>query len=416
LDLSSFWQIIVLAVLLSLSGFFSASETALMSLSKIRVRHMLEEDVKGAGLINKLIENPSKLLGAILIGNNVVNIGASALTTSIFISIFGDNGAALAIATGVMTILVLIFGEITPKSLAAQNSEQVSLKVIKPISIIVTILNPIVIIFSYITSFIIKLFGGKPNAHQPFITEEELRTILDVSHEEGVLEGEEKEMIYNVFEFGDLQAKDAMIQRTDIIAIDVTSTYEEIVEIFKEEQFSRMPVYEENVDDIIGILNVKDLVFVENNKEKFDIRNYMREPFYTYEYKKITELFQEMKNERIHMAVVLDEYGGTAGIITMEDLLEEIVGDIEDEYDEENDEIQVIKEDEYIVDGSTRISIVNDMVGTDIESEEFDSIGGVIIGHLGRLPEEGEVVEYNNVKFIVESIDKNRIKQIRMFT
>ncbi|SHJ88755.1 putative hemolysin [Tepidibacter formicigenes DSM 15518] len=407
------WQFLVLFLLLGISSFFSASETALMSLSKIKIRHMKEENIKGADVVSKLIENPNKLLGAILVGNNVVNIGASALATSLFIKLFKENGAA--IATAFMTILVLIFGEITPKSLAAQKSEEVSLKVSKPISFIVIILNPIVIVFNYLSKIIIKLFGGNPDAHQPFITEEELRTMVDVGHEEGVLEVEEKEMIQNVFEFGDLQAKDAMIQRTDVVAIDIESTYDEIVEIFKKDHFSRMPVYEGNIDDIIGILNVKDLVFVEKDKQNFDIKTYVREPFFTFEFKKITELFKEMREEKVHMAIVLDEYGGTAGIVTMEDLLEEIVGDIEDEYDEEDDEIQIINENEYIVDGSARINLVNEIVGTNIESEEFDSIGGVLIGQLGRLPEEGEVVEYDNIKFIVESIDKNRIKTIRMF-
>ncbi|WFD11347.1 HlyC/CorC family transporter [Tepidibacter hydrothermalis] len=414
MDPSSSWQFFILFILLGVSSFFSASETALMSLSKIKIRHMKEENVKDADVVSKLIENPNKLLGAILVGNNVVNIGASAIATSLFIGLFKENGAA--IATAFMTILVLIFGEITPKSLAAQNSETVSLKVSKIISIVVVVLSPIVFIFNYVSKFIIKLFGGNPDAHQPFITEEELRTMVDVSHEEGVLEVEEKEMIQNVFEFGDLQAKDAMIQRTDVIGIDVEDTYEELVETFQDGHFSRMPIYEESIDDIIGILNVKDLAFVDKDKDTFDIRKYMRDPYYTFEFKKITELFQEMREEKVHMAIVLDEYGGTAGIITIEDLIEEIVGDIEDEYDEEDDEIKIINEDEYIIDGSTRINIVNETIGTNIESEEFESIGGVLIGELGRLPEEGESVEFDNIKFVVESLDKNRIKSIRLFT
>jgi putative hemolysin len=375
---------------------------------------MKDENVKGADVVTKLIEDPNKLLGAILVGNNVVNIGASAIATSLFISLFKENGAV--IATAFMTILVLIFGEITPKSLAAQNSETVSLKVSKIISIVVIVLSPIVFIFNYVSKFIIMLFGGNPDAHQPFITEEELRTMVDVSHEEGVLEVEEKEMIQNVFEFGDLQAKDAMIQRTDVVGIDVEDTYDDIVEKFQEDHFSRMPIYEESIDDIIGILNVKDLAFVDKDRDNFDIKKYMRDPYYTFEFKKITELFQEMREEKIHMAIVLDEYGGTAGIITIEDLIEEIVGDIEDEYDEEDDEIKIVNENEYIIDGSTRINIVNEAIGTNIESEEFESIGGVLIGELGRLPEEGEEVSFDNIKLIVESLEKNRIKNIRLFT
>ena len=260
MDLSGYWQIIILCSLLVISAFFASSETALMSLSKIRLRHLMEEEVKGADLVYKLVEKPAKLIGAILVGNTASNIAISALATSIAIEMFGSKGVAISIV--VTTVIILIFVEITPKAFAAQYSESMSLKFSKLISFLVMILNPIVIILNYVTNIIIKMFGGKINSHQPFITEEELKTMVDVSHEEGVLEIGEREMIYNVFEFGDLQAKDVMIQRTDVIAIDKISTYDEIVEIFKEERFSRMPVYEESIDDIIGILNVKDLVFV----------------------------------------------------------------------------------------------------------------------------------------------------------
>jgi putative hemolysin len=408
------WQIIALFILLFLSGFFSASETSLMSLSKIRIRHMVDEKVKGSALISKLVENPSKLLGAILVGNNIVNIGASALATSLAIDYFGNTG--VGIATGIMTILVLIFGEITPKSLAAQNSESVSLKVSRPLYFITIILSPVVTVLMYITNILIRLFGGNIDRQQPFITEEELKTVVNVSHEEGVLEGEEKQMIYNVFEFGDSLAKDVMIPRTDMIAADIASSYSELIKLFKEEQFSRIPIYEDSYDNIVGILYIKDLIFFEGTEEEFNIKEYMRQPYFTYEFKGIAELFGEMRTKRIPLVIVLDEYGGTAGIITMEDLVEEIVGDIGDEYDEDEDKIQVIKEDEYIVEGSVRIDLVNEMLGTNIESEDFDSIGGFVIGVLGRLPEVGETVEYNNIKFIVEVVNKNRIEKLRMLT
>ncbi|KYH28244.1 MULTISPECIES: HlyC/CorC family transporter [Clostridium] len=415
MDSDSTWQLIILLILLCSSAFFSASETALMSLSKIRIRHMVDEKVKGAQLVSKLVENPGKLLSAILIGNNVVNIGASALATSIAIDYFGEKG--VGIATAMMTILVLIFGEITPKSIAARNSESISLKVSGIINIITTILNPITIIFNYLTNGIVRLLGGKVEMGKPYITEEELKTMVDVSHEEGVLEVEEKQMIYNVFEFGDSQVKDVMVPRTDMVAIEVSSTYEEIMDVFKREQFSRLPIYKETTDNIIGILHVKSLVFFDNSKEKFDINKYMIKPYFTYEYKPTTELFDEMRKNRVAMTVVLDEYGGTAGIVTMEDLVEEIVGDIEDEYDnEEHDEIQVIKEDEYIVDGSAKIELVNEMIGTNIESEDFDSIGGYVIGEIGGFPKKGETIECGNIKFIIEDIDKNRIKKLKILT
>lgn len=400
-------------VLIVLSSFFSASETALTSLSKIRIRQMLEEGVRGADVISRLVENPGKMLSAILVGNNVVNIGASALATSIAISQFGESG--VGIATGIMTIIVLIFGEITPKTLASRDPEKVSIMVSKFIYFITIILSPVVIVFTQITSGILRIFGGKIDTEKPFITEEELKTMLDVSHEEGVLEVEERKMIDNVFEFGDSQVKDVMVPRTDMVAIDIDSTYDEIMKTFKVEQFSRIPVYQDSVDNIIGIIHIKNLVFVDDSKN-FNIYDIIREPYFTYEYKKTTELFEEMRKDRVALTIVLDEYGGTAGLVSMEDLVEEIVGEIEDEYDEDDTDIQVIKEDEYIIDGSTKIDLVNEMIGTDIESEDFDSIGGFVIGELGRLPQEGDMLEHENTKFIIEEIDKNRIKKLKVLT
>ncbi len=409
------WQIILLVILLIMSGFFSMSETALMALSKIRIRHMVDEGVRGAKLVEKLSEDPSRLLGAILIGNNIVNIGASALATSIAVKAIGESGVGLV--TIIMTVLVLIFGEITPKSIAKQNSEKVALKVSKPINIIVKLFRPFIAIFTAISGLFIKILGGDPKATEPFITEEELKTMVGVSEEEGVLEDVEKEMIFNVFEFADSQVKDVMVQRVDIVAVDINATYDEVIEVIKTEQFSRIPVYNQNIDDVIGILNVKDLIMATQCKENFKVSDYMREPYYTFEFKKIVELFKEMQKTRNHMAVVLDEYGGNVGIVTIEDLIEEVVGEIEDEYDDEKDsDIIVVKEDEYIVDGSARLDHIGDLIGVTMESEEFDSVGGLVIGELGRFPEKNEEVKVNNIKFVVEDIDKNRIKKVRIFT
>ena len=406
-------QIVLLIILLIGSGFFSASETALMSLSKIKMRHMEEDGVKGAKLVSTLIEDSNRLLTSILIGNNIVNIAATSITTSLFTAMLGAQG--VAIATGLMTVLVLIFGEITPKTISANNPEKASLVVAKPIKFFVTILTPIVWIFNIITKVIFKLFGVDDKGVKPFITEEELKTMVNVSHEEGLLEMEEREIINNVFEFGDMQAKEAMVQRLDIVAIDMEDSYEEIIDLFKTEKLSRMPVYEETIDDIIGILNIKDIIFLSDEEiENFDIKKYMREAFFTYEFKKITQLLEEMKKDKSQMAIVVDEYGGTAGLITIEDLVEVIVGDIEDEYDEEEDEIQVINSNEFLVEGSTKISDVNEVLGIELESEEFDSIGGYIIGYIKHIPEENEVIEVDGIKFNIESVDKNRIKKIRI--
>ena len=408
-------QTIALVILLIGSGFFSASETSLMSLSKIRIRHMQEEGVKGAKLVASLIEDSNKLLSTILVGNNVVNIAATSISTSLFMTLLGSNG--VPVATAVMTVLVLLFGEITPKTIAANNSEKVAIFVSRPIKVIIFILKPVVWVFNLVTGVIFKILGVKDKSNQPYITEEELKTMVNVSHEEGVLEIEERQIINNVFQFGDMQAKEAMVQRLDMIAINSEDKYEEIIEMFKNEKFSRMPVYNESIDDIIGILNIKDIIFLSDEEiQQFNIKDYIREPFFTYEFKKITQLLEEMKIEKSQMAIVVDEYGGTAGLITIEDLVEVIVGDIEDEYDEEEEEIQVIKEDEYIVDGSIKITDVNELIGVRLESEEFDSIEGYIIGHLRRLPEENEVIEVDNIKFCIESLDKNRIKKVRIFT
>lgn len=408
------WQFILLAVLIGMSAFFSASETALMSLSKIRIRHLMEEKVKGAAVVNRLVENPNKLLGSILVGNNIVNIGASALATSLAIHYVGSAG--VGVATGIMTLLVLIFGEITPKSLATQHSEFISLKIAGIINFFVVLFNPIVFVLLLLTNGLIRLLGGKPAGSQPFITEDELKTIVTVSHEEGVLEVEEKQMIYNVFEFGDAQVKDVMTPRTDMIALEVGVSYEKIIETFRAEQFSRIPIYQETTDNIIGILYIKDLIFKANENNEFVIQDYMREPHFTFEFKKTTELFQELRLKRIPMAIVLDEYGGTAGIVTMEDLIEEIVGDIRDEYDDHEKDIEVIKEDEYIVEGSTRIDELNELIGVHIESEDFDSIGGFIVGEFGYIPEVNEVIEYEGIRFVVEEVDRNRIEKLRIHT
>ena len=329
-------------------------------------------------------------------------------------SLYGESG--VPIATAVMTILVLIFGEITPKTIAANNTEKVALIVSKPIKATIVFLKPVVWVFNIITWVIFKVLGVQDKGIQPYITEEELKTMVNVSHEEGVLEIEEREIINNVFQFGDMQAKEAMIQRLDIVAINSEDTYEEIMDLFKNEKLSRLPVYQESIDDIVGILNIKDIIFLSDEEiENFDIKDYVREAFFTYEFKKITQLLEEMKKEKTQMAIVVDEYGGTAGLLTIEDLVEVIVGDIDDEYDEEEEEIVKINDNEYLVEGSTKISDVNEQLGINLESEEFDSIGGFIIGYLKRIPEENEIIEVEDVKFKVESIDKNRINKIRIF-
>lgn len=411
MDSDSYTKFFVLLLFLALSSFFSASETAFISLNKLHLRNMIDNGVKNADRVKKISDSPQKLLSTILIGNNLVNIGASAIATSIAIKLSGNNGTVLALCTALITFLILIFSEITPKHIATHNPEKVSLAVIKPISFCTWIFSPMVFILNLITNGIIFLLGEKNDGKQPVITESDLKTIVDVSHEEGVLEIDEREMINNVFEFGNSDAKDVMIPRTDVIAIDLDTPYNEIVELFKNEGFSRIPVYRENIDDIIGILHLKDFMF-NADKNNFNLENCIRKPFFTYEYKPTRELFTIMRIKRIPMAIILDEYGGTAGIITMEDLVEEIVGDISDEYDELENQIESVRENEYIVDGSTKIDDVNEELGVNLKSEDFDSIGGYLIGVIGYFPKEKEIIETDGLKFIIEHVDKNRIEKI----
>ncbi|WP_422287112.1 HlyC/CorC family transporter [Methanothrix sp.] len=411
MDLSTTALLVFFGFLLCMSAFFSASETALMSLSKIRLIHMVEEKVKGAGTINELRGDPGRLLGTLLLGNNLVNIGASSIATVLAIKYFGNNG--VGIATGITTMLVLIFGEITPKSLAAQKSERIALIVAKPISLLEYFLSPIVTIFTHVASIFLRLFGCRSDAKLPSITEEELKSMVNLGEEEGVIEDHEKTMICNVFDFTDQLVKDVMVPRMDIIAININATYNDVIKIIRAEQFSRYPVYSNRIDNIVGILNVKDLVYLES-KEDFDMKKFVKKPYYTFEFMNTAELFNEMKKRRTHMAIVLDEYGGTAGILTMEDLVEEIVGEISDEYDILTKEIETVREGEYIVDGSTRIEELNELIGTNIESEHYESIGGFMIQQLSRLPKQGESIDYMDARFIIENMEKNRIKKIRV--
>lgn len=413
MDPSDVTQIIILLILLLLSCFFSSAETSLTTINKLRIRSLADENVKGAKTVVKLIEDPSKMLSAILIGNNVVNLSASSIATSLAIDHFGSVGAG--IATGIVTIMILIFGEITPKTLATIHAEKLSLQYAGIIYFLTQLLTPVIYIVNHISLAILRLLRVDPTKKVSAITENELRTIVDVSHEEGIIESEERRMITNVVDFGDSLAKDVMVPRIDMEFADIDLTYDELVNAFLIEKFTRMPVYQETRDNIVGIVNLKDVFFYQGKKEDFCLKDIMREPYFTYEYKKTSELFIEMKKESIPLAIVLDEYGATAGLLTLEDLIEEIVGDIRDEYDsDEEDSIQCISENEFIADGNTKLNDINEIIGLHIESDDYDSIAGHIIGLLDHLPSQGETVEDDHVIYTVDAVDKNRIDKVHI--
>ena len=415
MDSGDSFLFIILIILLMLSAFFSSSETALMTVNKIRLRSLADEGNKRAAMVLDITENhTSKMLSAILIGNNIVNISASSLSATLA---YAFGGYMVSIATAVLTVAILVFGEITPKNYATVNAEKIALRYIPVIRFFMTVMTPVIFIINLFSRGIMFLLRVDPKAADKALTEEDLRTIVDVSHEDGIIESGEKEMIYNVFDLGDANAKDIMVPRVHVTFANVDNTYDELIEIFREDKFTRLPVYEENPDNIVGIINMKDLLLY-NRDESFHIRDIMRQPHFTYEYKNISELLVEMRDSTFNIAIVLDEYGEMAGLITLEDILEEIVGEIHDEYDEqEDDRIRQISDNEYIIEGSLNLDDVNDRLGTAFESEDYDSLGGFIIEQLDdRLPEvNDEVTTEDGSRLVVEKLDKNRVESVHVY-
>lgn len=413
MDSAQIMNIISLIILLILSSLFSCSETAFLSVSKIKIRTLAEEGNKKAKLVESLLDNQDRLLSAILVGNNLVNIGASSLTTATIMAIFGDGAQTVAIATGVVTLCILIFGEITPKSLATQNADKLVFALAPFIRFVCVITKPVVFVLNIITGFIIKLLGGNQE-HGPSLTEEELKTIVTVGHEEGVLEKEEKEMIHNVFEFGETEIKEIMTPRIHVESLPDDCTYDELMNVYHDAQYSRYPIHDESFDEIIGVLNMKDLLFIDIDKEHFDVKKYMRETFVVYEFNQVNDVFASMRKEHATLAIVLDEYGVMSGIVTFEDIVEEIVGEIDDEYDDASDDIVKINDHEYLVDGSLNLNEVNDEIDTHFESEDFESIGGLVLGEFSGVPKIKDKIEFPGVTIIIEKMHKNRIELLRL--
>lgn len=408
-------QIVCLVVLLLLSAFFSSAETAMMAVNQIRILSLVEQGDRRAKKLLKILDNKPKMLSAVLVGNNLVNISASSLTTTLIISLFGN--AAVGIATGILTLLILIFGEITPKTLASIHAEKLALAYAGVITLLMKILTPVIFLVNQLSFGLMHLLGIDPNAKTNLMTEHELRTLVDVGHEDGVIESEERQMINNVFDFGDSKAMEIMVPRIDITYVQADTPYDEVIEIFKNTRFTRLPVYEDTTDSIIGILNMKELLLVES-KEDFSIRKIMREPYFTFEHKSTSSLLDEMRSKSINFAIVLDEYGATAGLITLENILEEIVGDIRDEYSG-RDEIEIdeiIPGREYMLSGSLKLVDMNEALGLDLESDEYDSIGGYIIEHSeDNLPHVGEfIITESNIRFEVAKVNKNRITKVHV--
>ena len=410
MDSGDIMQFIILLVLLCLSAFFSSAETAFTTVNHIRIHSLAENGNKRAAIVEKIVGNSAKMLSAVLIGNNIVNISASSLATILAQRMFGNY--AVTIATGILTIFVLIFGEIMPKTIATLSAEKLTLIYSPIIYGIMWLFTPVIIIVNKLSEFLLFLLHIDPSKRGSGITETELRTLVDVSHKEGIIETDERKMINNVFDFGDATAKDAMIPRIDMAMADINSSYEDLIELFQRERYTRIPIYEGTTDNVIGIINMKDLLLYDKRVD-FHVKDFLRKAYYTYESKKLSELMREMKKTSVNIIIVLDEYGVTVGLITIEDLLEEIVGDIRDEYDiDEEDEFKQLSENEYLIEGQMKIDDLNDRLGFHLSSENYDSVGGLIIENLDRIPAAGDSILLDNVRLTVQKLDNKRIDRI----
>ena len=403
-------QIIVLVVLLLLSAFFSSAETAMSAVNRVQMRALAEEGDKRAKSVLRIADDYQKMLSAILIGNNIVNLTASALATVIVTDAFGS--AWIGLGTGILTFLVLLFGEIIPKTAAQAHADRIARAYAPLIRLVMVVFTPFIVVINAISSLILRPFRIDPSGRAS-MTENELRTYVNVSLEDGVIESGEKEMIYNVFDFGDAMAREIMIPRIDMSCVDAGASLNEVMEIFREDMYTRLPVYEDNPDNIIGVINIKDMVFIDD-KKPFHVKEHMRDAYYTYELKKTSALMMEMRQQGFNIALVLDEYGQTVGMITMEDLLEEIVGEIRDEYD--SDEAELIRdlgEGRYLIEANMKLDDINDALHTTLDSEDYDSIGGLMIEALDRLPKNRETVtREDGTQLTARGIRQNRIMKV----
>lgn len=413
MDTASILQIVILVILLMLSAFFSSAETALTTVNKIKMKTLADEGDKRAELVLKVTGESGKMLSAILIGNNIVNLSASSLATTLAIRLLGSVGAG--IATGVLTLLILIFGEISPKTIATIKANQISLYYAGVIKTLIWLMTPLIYVINFLAMSFLRLFRIDPTKNEGAITEEELRTMVDVSHESGAIEGEEREYIHNVFDFTDATVKEIMIPRIDMTVVNLNCSYNKLLEVFQENMFTRLPVYENETDNIIGLINMKDMILAPKD-ESFSISAYLRKVHFTYEQKNTSELFEEMRRERLSLSIVLDEYGAVAGMVTLEDLLEELVGEIRDEFDEDEEDALIQRgEREYDVLGSMNLEDLCETLELDFASEDYDTIGGYLTGLFDHFPQKGEMyVTGEGVILRVDAVANKRIKRVHI--
>ncbi|MBC8429619.1 MAG: HlyC/CorC family transporter [Dehalococcoidia bacterium] len=404
--------LVFLVLCLLLSAFFSSSETAFISLQKIRIKHLVNTEVRGAKRVAKMVERPEKLLSTILLGNNFVNTAAAALATVLAVSIWGEQG--ILIATIVVTILLLIFCETTPKTIATQHAERLSLAFARPIEVLSWLLTPFVVALSWIASGFSKLFGGTP-VPRSLASEDEIRTMISVGHKEGTVEEEEAEMLHKVFEFGNRPVREVIVPRTEVVWVEKGSKLADFLSLYAQSPLSRFPVYEDNMDNVVGILSVKDILMAQAKGSISDeglIDDLIRPAYFAPETKRISELFAEMRDKNYRMTVVVDEFGGTAGIVSLSRLVEEIVGPVGDELAAIEKEYETISENTFQIDGGMRVEEANEEMDLDIPTGDYETVAGFILDLLGHIPKQGKQLRYKGLKIVITEMRGMKIEKI----
>lgn len=408
-----FSEFLLLFILLLGSAFFSASETAIMSVNRIRIRTRAENGERRAEKVSRLLDDKTRVLSVILIGNNIVNIGASAIATSIAMGIYGDAG--VAVATGVMTLIILVFGEITPKTISSANSEEISLRIAGFLLVLTKIMSPVVWITTKITSALTNLLGVKKDENGLTVSEDELHTIIDVSHEEGVIEGNEKKMLTNVFKFMDILVKKVMVPHIDIVSVEIKTPYHEVKKLFETTPYSKLPVYADTIDDIRGFLILRDFFRYDGAPEDFKIESIMEPPLFIYEAKRASDLFAEMNAQSKNIAVVVDEFGSTAGLVTLNDLAAEVFGELAGELPETTNKFLKLSDSEYLVSGKMFLDDLDELLNLNLNTlTESQTIAGFLIELIGRIPVKGEKIEHNDNIFTIVRVDGNRIGSVNI--
>ncbi len=405
--------IILFIILIFLSAYFSASEIAFMSLQRFRLEGMIQQNVKGAKLVEWLRSRPERLLSTILLGNNLVNTAAAALATAVAVRLLGEESGIL-VATIIVTIIILVFGDAIPKTSAAHHSEKVSFAVARSIRFLSWVLTPFVIILSWITSGFGKLLGARPVGGS-LVSEEEIRTMIIAGQREGVVEKGEAEMLHKVFEFGDHPAREIMVPRTEVIWIEKGTTIEEFFKIYTEHPFTRYPVFEDRRDNVLGVISSKDLL-MGLAKGTCDmgstIDDIIRPAYFAPEVKRISELLTEMRDKNFHMCIIVDEYGGTAGVVTLTQLVEEIIGEVKDELSVMEKEYEIINEYTFQIDGGMRVEDANDEMNLNIPEDDYETVAGFVLKLLGHIPKTGEQLRYKELKLVVTRMDGLKIEEI----